>query len=209
MTIFREDLDERKFEAEQMFQLVREVAGLEDGVAKASILKSAFVLVLYNMIESTAYLVFETIHERISTRHYVELASDMRKVWVDFFFSSHPSGRHHEHLEKTLEKQLAFPSLDKFMDRIRLFSGNLDARKIDEVLAKYGMGCLTSPGKEKLLVIKNRRNAVAHGEKMFRKACSDLSDSDLEQLKVATFAAMDNLVSHADAYLEQKKYLRQ
>ena len=86
MTIFREDLDERKFEAEQMFQLVREVAGLEDGVAKASILKSAFVLVLYNMIESTAYLVFETIHERISTRHYVELASDMRKVWVDFFF---------------------------------------------------------------------------------------------------------------------------
>ncbi|AMP07664.1 hypothetical protein CPter91_5378 [Collimonas pratensis] len=42
---------------------------------------------------------------------------------------------------------------------------------------------------------------------MFKEACRDLSDSDLEDLKNATFSAMEDLIEQAGTYLNEKKYL--
>ncbi|WP_061945413.1 MAE_28990/MAE_18760 family HEPN-like nuclease [Collimonas pratensis] len=207
MNHFQSELDEKKAEAEQMLQIISEVSKSDGAIIKTAILKSAFVLLLYNMIESTAFLVFERVHEKVAVEHYTQLGTEMRKVWVDFFFSSHPADAHHEHLEKTLQQKLQFPLLENFMNRIKLFSGNLDARKIDDLLFKYGIGALKTPDRAKLVIVKNRRNAVAHGEEMFKEACRDLSDSDLEDLKNATFSAMEDLIEQAGTYLNEKKYL--
>lgn len=207
MNQFKSKLDEKKHEAEQMLEIISEISQAEGSVNKTAMLKSAFVLLLYNIIESTAFLVFERVHEKIAIENYEQLGSKIRKVWVEFFFSHHTSEFHHEHLEKTLQQQLRFPHLEKFTDRIKLFSGNLDARKIDEILKKYDIGVITTPNRAKLLTIKNRRNSVAHGGEMFKDACRDLSDSDLDDLKKATFGVMDDLIGQADLYLREKKYL--
>lgn len=207
MSEFRTALDEKKAEAQQMMEIISEVAQGDGSITKTAILKSAFVLILYNMIESTAFLVFERVHERVAIEHYPQLGTAMRKIWVDFFFSHHPADSHHGHMEGTLQQSLQFPLLEPFMDRIKLFSGNLDARKINDLLSKYGIGALTTPDRDKLLIIKNRRNSVAHGEEMFKEACRDLGDSDLEELKNATFSALDNLIEQAESFLNEKKYL--
>lgn len=207
MSSFQAELDEKKAEAELMLEIIAEISKDDGAITKTAILKSAFVLLLYNMIESTAFLVFERVHERVAAEHYTHLGTELRKVWVEFFFSHHPADSHHEHLEITLQQKLQFPLLEKFMHRIKLFSGNLDARKINELLSKYGIGALKTPDRDKLLTIKNRRNAVAHGEEMFKEACRDLGNSDLEILKSATFGALDDLVEQAELYLNKKKYL--
>lgn len=157
--------------------------------------------------ESTAFLVFERVHERVAVEHYDSLGSEMQRIWVNYFFSHHESRDHHTHMEGTLGKTLTFPLLEVFSKKAKLFSGNLDGKKLNELLKKYGIGPITAPGREKLVTIKNRRNSVAHGEEMFKEACRDLSDSDLIELRDSTFAALDGLVANVESFLAERAYL--
>lgn len=192
-----------------MFEIISDVqrSDVANAITKAAMLRSAFVLLLYNMIESTAFLVFERVHERVATEHYRSLGGEMRRIWVDYFFSHHGASEHHTHMEGTLAQTLRFPLLEVFGKKVRLFSGNLDGRKLNELLKKYGIGPITAQGRDKLLIVKNRRNSVAHGEDMFKEACRDLSDSDLIELRDSTFAALDDLVSNVESFLADRAYL--
>lgn len=211
MSDLQRALTEKKAEADQMFELFADIqaagGAISNAITKVAMLRSAFVLLLYNMVESTAFLVFERVHERVADEHYRALRDEMRKIWVDYFFSHHGAGEHHEHLEKTLGQTLQFPLLETYSKKIKLFSGNIDGRKLNELLKKYGIPRITAPGQEELLVVKNRRNSLAHGEDMFKEACRDLSDSDLKKLKDATFAALDDLVAQVESFLAGRAYL--
>jgi len=211
MSDLQRALTEKKLEADQMFEIISDIQGaggaISNAITKAAMLRSAFVLLLYNMVESTAFLVFERVHERIADEHYDALGGEMRKIWVDFFFTHHGAPEHHSHLEGTLRQTLRFPLLEAFSRKIKLFSGNLDGRKLNDLLKKYGIGAITAPGREDLIIVKNRRNSVAHGEDMFKEACRDLSDSDLQKLKDSTFAALDNLVALVEVFLAERAYL--
>lgn len=209
MSDLQSALSEKKIEANQMFEIISDIkrSDIESASTKAAMLRSAFVLLLYNMVESTAFLVFERVHERVATEHYGSLGDEMRRIWVDYFFSHHGSGEHHIHMEGTLEKTLKFPLLEAFSKKVKLFSGNLDGRKLNELLKKYGIGPITTPGREKLVTVKNKRNSVAHGEDMFKEACRDLSDSDLIELRDSTFSALDELVKNVESFLAGRAYL--
>lgn len=202
-------LSEKKIEANQMLEILSDIqrSEVENAITKAAMLRSAFVLLLYNMIESTAFLVFERVHERVATEHYGSLCAEMRKIWVNYFFSNHGPGDHHTHMEGTLDQTLKFPLLEVFSKKVKLFSGNLDGRKLNELLIKYGIEPITAPAREKLVTVKNRRNSVAHGEDMFKEACRDLSDSDLIELRDATFKALDDLVANVETFLIRRAYL--
>lgn len=209
MSDIQHNLSERKSEANEMFEIISYIqnSDIDNSITKVAMLRSAFVLLLYNMIESTAFLVFERIHERVALEHYGALGSEMRKIWVDYFFSNHKPSDHHTHMEGTLTQTIKLPLLEDFSKKVKLFSGNLDGLKINLLLKKYGVQLLTDPGREKLVVVKNRRNSLAHGEDMFKEACRDLSDSDLAELRDSTFSALDNLIGNVENFLSGKVYL--
>lgn len=208
MSDLQRALSEKKIEANQMFEIISDIqrSDIENAITKAAMLRSAFVLLLYNMVESTAFLVFERVHERVATENYGSLGEEMRRIWVDYFFSHHGANEHHVHMEGTLGQTLKFPLLDVFSKKVKLFSGNLDGRKINDLLKKYGIDPIIAPGREKLVIVKNRRNSVAHGEDMFKEACRDLSDSDLIELRDSTFAALDDLIANVEGFLAAKAY---
>ena len=206
MISVRAELVEKKEEADLLLILTHEVAALDNGVVKAAILKSTFVLLLYNMIESTMAMIFERIHERLAAEHYQDLVPELQKVWVEFFFVKNSSSLFHKHLDKTISQTLAFPSLADFTARIKLFSGNLDAKKLQGLLKQYGIGALHTDGKERLLYIKNKRNKIAHGEETFKDSCRDLTNSDLTEIRDAVFRALDSIIIQSDVYLQEKKY---
>lgn len=209
MSDLQRELFEKKIEANQMFEIISyiQMSDIENAITKAAMLRSAFVLLLYNMVESTAFLVFERIHERVATEHYGSLGNEMRKIWVDYFFSNHKPSDHHTHMEGTLSQTIKLPLLEAFSKRVKLFSGNLDGQKLNELLKRYGVRSITDPGREKLVIVKNRRNSLAHGEDMFKEACRDLSNSDLIELRDSTFAALDNLINNVESFLTGKSYL--
>jgi hypothetical protein len=206
MISVRAELVEKKEEADLLLILTHEVAALDNGVVKAAILKSTFVLLLYNMIESTMAMIFERIHERLAAEHYQNLVPELQKVWVEFFFVKNSSSLFHKHLDKTISQTLAFPSLADFTARIKLFSGNLDAKKLQGLLKQYGIGALHTDGKERLLYVKNKRNKIAHGEETFKDSCRDLTNSDLTEIRDAVFRALDSIIIQSDIYLQEKKY---
>jgi peroxiredoxin len=209
MISVRAELVEKKEEANLLLILTNEVGALDNGVIKAAILKSTFVLLLYNMIESTMSMVFERIHEKIATEHYQDLVPELQKVWVEFFFVKNSPDLFHKHLDKTISQTLSFPSLSDFTARIKLFSGNLDAQKLHGLLKQYGIGVLQTHGKERLLFVKNKRNKIAHGEETFKDSCRDLTSSDLAEIRDAVFGALDSIIAQVEVYLQEKKYVVQ
>lgn len=214
MSDLQRALDEKKAEADEMFEIISDIqrvsadGEIENSRTKIAMLRSAFVLLLYNMVESTALLVFERVHERVADEHYEALGTELRVMWAEFFFSSHKSStKHHEHLQGTLLQSLKFPLLVEFSKRSKLFSGNLDGKKLDETLKRYGIEGIRVPGKIDLEAVKLRRNVLAHGEQTFRDAGRDLSDEDLGRLKRSTFAALDDLIELVEAFLANRSYL--
>lgn len=208
MISIKSELANKKSEAEQMLLMIDEVANLSSGVVKSSILKSAYILLLYNMIESTTSIIFERVHEKISTESYDSLVPKLQDLWVDFFFINHHQKNYKSHLDKTIGKTLLLPELAEFSTRVKLFSGNLDGQRLDELLKKYAIGKLTTSDRGKLLIIKNKRNKIAHGEEMFKESCRNMTKSDLVSLKKATFSALDSIAHQTEIYLTDKKYLR-
>jgi hypothetical protein len=190
MISIKSELENKKSEVEQMLLMIDEVANLTSGVIKSSILKSAYILLLYNMIESTMSMIFERIHEAISTESYDNLVPELQDLWVEFFFIKHPPKDYKSHLDKTIGKTLLLPELAEFSNKIKLFSGNLDGKKLDELLKKYAIGKLCTSDRGQLLIIKNKRNKIAHGEEMFKESCRNMAKTELVSLKKATFSAL-------------------
>jgi hypothetical protein len=206
MISIRAELAVKKEEAELLLLLTREVAELENGVIKAAILKSAFILLLYNMIEATITMIFERVHEKLADEHYIDLAPELKKVWIEFFFNKSSSAHFQTHLDKILANTLKFPTLSEFIKKIELFSGNLDAKKLNILLKKYGIGILNTNGKEKLLFVKNTRNKIAHGEEAFKDSCRNLTVTELAENRDAVFLALDSIVMQTDDYFRDQKY---
>lgn len=202
----RAHIQERKSEAETLLQLVGEVILQPNSVVRAAILKSAHILVLYNVIEATATEILERIHEAISKEKYSDLSPEIRKLWAEYFFCKQSEKKRFDSLEATMGGKTCFPQLNDFLDHINLYSGNLDARAINGVLKKYGIGVLATANQHKLLEIKNKRNRIAHGEEMFKEACRHLTITELRSFQDACFDAIENVLDQASVYISTKKY---
>lgn len=207
MINIKTELSEKKEEVELFLNMIDEMTNAQGYVSKIAILKSAYIVMLYNMIESTMSLIFERVHEKISTQNYGDLAPKIKAIWVDYFFKKHPEKHFQIHLDKTIEKTLEFPLLPAFSNRIKLFSGNLDGKKLDELLQKYGIGTLSTSDREQLLIIKEKRNKIAHGELMFKEACRNMTTRELQALRNASFSALESVVQQTESYFSERKFL--
>ncbi len=202
----RARVQERKSEAETLMELLGDVIKQPNSVVRSAILKSAHVLMLYNVIEATATEVLERIHEVISKEKYSDLSPEIRKLWAEYFFCKQAEKKRFGNLEATIGGEACFPQLKEFLDHINLYSGNLDARAINVVLKKYGMGVLTTPDQHKLLEIKNKRNRIAHGEEMFKEACRHLTVKELESFQIACFDSIESVLDMATGFISTNKY---
>ena len=203
----KSELDQKKSEANTMLEFISEVSELKASVLKVAILKSAYILILYNMLESTSTLILQKLHEVIATEQYADLRVELKSLWVDFLFKKNSEKNYQKLLDNIINKNISFPSLDDYSKRITLFSGNLDGKEIDKLLKKYGAGCLTTSDRGKLLIIKNKRNKLAHGEEMFKESCRNMTIAELKILQKATFNALDSMVMQVDKYVDERKYL--
>lgn len=208
MISIKTELKEKKYEVEQMLELIKEVSDLNNKIVKVSILKSAYILLLYNTIESTITMIFERVHEVLNSVSYIDLIPEVKNIWVDFFFKKNSEKKYREHLDQIINGDLKFPSFGgDFSNRIKPFSGNLDGRELDKLMKLYGIGSLNTPDRAKLLKIKDKRNKLAHGNEMFKESCRNMTIGELDTLQKATFEALDNIVDQVGVYISEKKYL--
>ena len=207
MFSINDEFKEKCDEAELLIQHIISLSKETGNVNKVSILKSAFVLLLYNMLESTTVLILERIHEKVSAHEYNELSDKLKKVFIEFYLLNENLKKQQEKLDLIITNSLNFPLFTEYSKKINLFSGNLDARKLSSVIGRYGIGGITSKNNDKLFIVKNKRNKLAHGEEMFKESCRNFTTRELDLIKEATFAALEQMLKMTELYFKQKRYL--
>ncbi len=107
-----------------------------------------------------------------------------------------------EFIENRSNFSITFSKLSQYY---QMYSGNLDARQIRNILLKYGIN-YTAECSE-LQSIKNNRNKLAHGEMSFEEVGRDLTIQYIEKLKDETFKFLTNMIPFIQEYLDDKRYL--
>lgn len=169
-------------------------------------LKAQFLIVLYNIVESTVCDCLNAIYDSVTDDEltFAELSDEMRAMWKNYVKRNQKPDSLKSDTE-LMGMAIRFESL-----AINI-SGNLDIRKIFEVFAKHG--CILDETNRKkysnsFFVVKNKRNLLAHGNTSFSECGSLYLVSDLHKFKDDILKGMQEVVAQAKGYISNKKYKR-
>jgi len=202
----------------------------DDAKKLFAIQKSSFILMLYNIIESTvSNLIQEIINLVVSYSSNIEFKDynmEIRKLWIKLqshrFSEINKAKKANElaDLYESLYKPTnwgiydIFKNSNKIRDALNT-SGNLDFKKIQEIFENFNIKITpfqtqgnskveTSTPKGfksgKLGEIKKLRNSLAHGNVSFLKGSENVTIKELEEYKKATFGCLEILVNETKEY---------
>jgi hypothetical protein len=218
-----QDFNERSKEVSKYFMFLK---SLEEGTTKLTMqgkggiskikqvdsdliktLKASGFLLLYNLVEATMRNSIEAIFEELQNQgiSYDQIRPELKKIVLKNF--------------KKLDSDAIFSSIQDIsidiitvgFDKKKLFSGNIDGKKIRETATEYGFSYrtdynATGDGTD-LLTIKTNRNDLAHGWKSFAEVGRDKSAGDLLRIKKKTIRYLKEIVQNVEQYLSNQDYL--
>lgn len=223
MTIPRSEFEIRKNEIEGYFSFVEMIAS--DGATVSFVdaegnhcskvigkdvvktLKAAGFLLLYNLVESTMTNAIGAIFDELRQKrvNFDVARSELKKVAIDNL-KRNANRELHESLQ-----ECSVDILTAAFDRNKLFSGNLDARKIREAAEEYGFSPktdarATNNGKS-LLTVKTNRNDLGHGDKSFSEVGRDYEMERLIEIKAEVGAYLSDIIANVEKYIAERHYL--
>lgn len=219
--------DERKTEIEFYYSILKDIdtsggrINTVDNARFERILKSNFLLMLYNLIEACITTGFIEIYEDIENHGntYMDLISEFQRIWSDYKVSEPSENTANQGTYKRIvrnilgdifsNKPLKFETTDqiKFTKNILRISGNLDARAIRDLLSEHNITFTDQTDKPKMLIVKRKRNQLAHGEESFGDSARDFTVSDLEDFKDEVLGFIGNVLATMKEYYDNKQYL--
>lgn len=145
------------------------------------ILKSSLMLMIYNMVEGTMSNLLMEYFDCIHTRNITinSLSSEFQRTIMSYF---HKKENHDDYIVDTVF-DLSYSRIKKSLN---LFSGNLDSRSIKKVCKKVGVNLTDDIKEPVLLIVKNNRNKLAHGETKFNNTCQDITLNEIEEISNKT-----------------------
>lgn len=106
-------------------------------------------------------------------------------------------------------KPLGFDTIDqiKFTKNILRISGNLDASAIRDLLSDHKITFTDQADKPKMLIVKRKRNQLAHGQELVGDSARDYTVSDLEDFKYEVLNFIEAVLDTMKEYYDNKRYL--
>ena len=175
------------------------------------ILKANCFLLLYNLIEATIRnsinAIIRSIHAEKMT--FKNLSEKLRTIWINQELRNlNKEPINIDSIRENISdiaKKILNDELLKFEDKCVKISGNLDAQKIRDIAKKFGY--TESKDGYKLLIIKKKRNDLAHGEVTFSEIGKDYTINDLINFKDETEKYLNDVLINIDSYLNNKIFL--
>ncbi|MDY7229027.1 MAE_28990/MAE_18760 family HEPN-like nuclease [Hyalangium rubrum] len=223
MTTLRGEFEIRKKEIEGYFSFIEMIASdgatvsfvdtegnpvsrpVDKDVAKT--LKAAGFLLLYNLVESAMTNAIGAIFDELKQKrvNFDTVREELKRVAIDNLKRN--GGRD---LHASIQ-DLSVDILTAAFDRSKIFSGNLDARKIREAAEEYGFSAttnarLTNNGKS-LLTVKTNRNDLGHGDKSFSEVGRDYEMMRLAEIKTEAIAYLSDIIGNIEKYISEMHYL--
>jgi hypothetical protein len=178
------------------------------------ILKANSFILLYNLVESSFKSTLQHLGDEInnSETSYKDAIPAIRKIWLQYdkkYFNDLPKG--------TKKLDYVYSIIDDITNQIVTIpgkldgigiSGNLDAQKIKEYAALYGINSQEIDNKscEKLYTVKNKRNELAHGDSSFAQCGRDYNFQQLNDIKKETVSYMRFILGVFKKHIDKKYY---
>lgn len=171
------------------------------------ILKANGFLILYNLIEATIRNSIVAILNsiEIDMLPYRKLSDKLKRLWLRQEINEiSEKGKLMERVE-IISKTILDDSLPTLERECVNISGNIDAQKIRDIAKQFGYD-ETKDGRQ-LVIIKDKRNILAHGEYTFSDVGKDYTYNELVKLKDETVLYIEDVLDKVELYINNKGYL--
>lgn len=208
MNVIKSDFNDRCETIKHLFQHIEDMTLQPRSVKTVLILKSSLFVAVYNNIEATFYALFEKVHKEVNYSDYHALSQKMKKIFIEYHFSK-IGNVNPQALKKLQDCELRFPQLVDYLNKKKLFSGNIDIRKAKEIFSLYGMSFFefSQEVSDSILTVKNKRNSIAHGEVTLLEASSGFNNAKVKELVDNSMIVLSKLIDVVTVYIDEKKYL--
>lgn len=211
--------DDRKKEIEFYYSIMLDIENNSDNIKTVDnarllrILKSNFLLMLYNLVEACVVSGMMEIYESLKNSgcNYYDLIDEIRILWSNNRIGkvySNAGGRtvYEETVQQLINQVITNQPI--LLDRQALpVSGNLDARMIKELCDKHRIRYVVSDEDGCLRTVKVKRNNLAHGDESFGDCARDITLNDLEHIKDEVVQFINGILDGMKDYYDNKQYL--
>lgn len=174
----------------------------ESGTVKVTaVLKTGFMMSLYNLVESTITSILVAIHDSLLAYKYNLLISPLSDLY-EKYVKENKSIK----LEEIINAGFYFPDYFSFKTTVKLYSGNLDLRRIKKIFKQYNIAIKVETDGSSLLKVKNYRNKVMHGEVDFAHG-RYRSTQELDLIFQDIKSDFNSIFMYVDDYLDNNLYL--
>lgn len=210
---------ERTNEIEFYFSIMTDIDNAEDSIRTFDnrrflrILKSNFLLMLYNLVEACVVSGMMEIYERLKNSgcSYNDLITEFQTIWSNYQIGkvySNVSGRNaYEEKVQSIINHVITSQPIKLNKEALGISGNLDARAIKKLCDKHRIRYVASDDGGCLRTVKDKRNNLAHGDESFGDCARDMSLSDLEHIKNEVVIFINGILDGMKVYYDNQHYL--
>jgi hypothetical protein len=178
------------------------------------ILKSNFILMLYNFVEASVVSGLLEIYSSLKneSRSYTALRNELQILWsnheIDQIYTSRSGKPSYEKRVQEIIKHILSNQPITFKKEMVKISGNLDANMIKKLCDKHGIKNNAFDNKDYLKIVKDKRNNLAHGDESFGDCSKDFTVRDLEVIKNTVINFIQDILSGMQEYYDQKLYLQ-
>lgn len=214
LDLFKERTDEIDFIFSVMQDIEENRISISDRSLLTRILKSNFLLMLYNLVEACVVSGMLEIYEELKNNKYVyeELIDEVQKIWSDHsidevYKSASPKAAYEDKVADIISQIITNKPI--FLSKSALnISGNLDAKKIKDLCDKYKIRYNAKDKNGSLKFVKEKRQQLAHGDDSFGNCARDITLSQLKETRDAVVDFMEGILQGMANYYRGKGYLK-
>ena len=177
---------------------------------------SNFILMIYNLIESTVTNALVEIHAKLKDNKvtYINLRKEIQNLWFSNKFDEvcqqNASFMSYSKKAREIVDCIVEENFIVFNSGAQQIASNLDTEKINKICLDYGIDFGISPKSDYgvlLTEIKNHRNHLAHGSRSFDEVGKKFPIDLLYSIKNETIEYLKRLLSCMKKYYDDNNFL--
>lgn len=177
------------------------------------ILKSNYILMLYNLIEACVVSGIMEIYEELQRDGctYNDVIDEIKAIWrnrqiANVYQRTATQATYEHKVEEIIRDITNSVPIVLTQQELRSLGGNLDSSKIIKLCDRHRIRYVNSTNGEKLKIVKSKRNDLAHGAVSFSDCARDFTLQDLNDIKDDVIVFMQSILEGMKKYYDERGY---